>query len=323
VGDIQTAIAQTEAAKPSPTQTEVPPTQECLPCQPATEALPSATPLPTTTPTPITSDPFPARVIVSFLNMRGGPSTLFDVVDTFQEGDEVTAVERTIGGDWIHIQTGTGLTQKDGWMATQFLEFDGDPQTLPVVVFPEAQIVRGRVEDTTGAPVFGINIAVIYRTEEDELRHDAFSDEKGDFVVYLPENLLGLLDISIVGISCESHIMDDDCQLSGYFKLEGRAFVNIPQEEAIIFLYEVSTVNIVGTVLDNGTPVEGITVVAERDDGAEAFIRTDEEGNFSLPVGEGIWEVYTVIFDPVREEGERTSVEVTNETPPSIELPVP
>jgi hypothetical protein len=64
-------------------------------------------------------------------------------------------------------------------------------------------------------------------------------------------------------------------------------------------------------------------VVAERDDGAEAFIRTDEEGNFTLAVGEGIWEVYTVTFDPVREESDRISVEMTNETPEPIELSVP
>ena len=208
-------------------------------------------------------------------------------------------------------------------MSTQFLEFQGDPLTLPVVVFPEAQIVRGRVEDTSGLPVFGVDIAVIYRNEDTELRHDAYTDENGDFVVYLPPDMLGLLDISIVGISCDSHIMDEDCQMSGYFKLEGRAFVNIPQEEAIIFLYEVSTVNIVGTVMDKGEPVEGITVVGERDDGAEAFIRTDADGNFSLPVGEGIWEVYTVTFDPVRKESERISVEVTNENPEPVELTVP
>ena len=117
--------------------------------------------------------------------------------------------------------------------------------------------------------------------------------------------------------------MDANCEQTDYFRLEGRAFINIPQDQPLTFRYQEASVRLDGVVLDVfNNPEPDMVVVAVRDDGAEAFVRTDAEGQFSLPLDEGLWEVYTVTFNP-RREGERVNVEITDQTPEAIQLSAP
>ena len=71
-----------------------------------------------------------------------------------------------------------------------------------------------------------------------------------------------------------------------------------------------------------GNPVADILIVGERDDGAESVSSSGIDGKFTLPVGEGIWEIYTLVLDP-RTESDRISVTITNESPESIVLSTP
>ncbi len=313
VEDIQTAIAQTQAALPTTTTT-------------TTTHPPTATPLPTATPTPFqTSTPTPAgpftvTIAAAFLNMRTGPSTLFDVVETFEAGITFQAIARSTSGDWILVQQDDGA---QGWFASLYLDFAEDPGALQVEYYPNQQAIQGHVQDTEGNGIGGITIAVIYRDATSELRADVTTIDDGYFITFFPADMLGTLDVQIVGINCISPIMDEECQISAYFELEGRAFVNIPQEELLRFQYEAASATLTGTVVDdNNRLLANILVVAERDDGAESFGSTNAAGEFSIAIGEGVWEVYTVTFDP-REEGTRLTAEITNQLPPILELTAP
>jgi len=42
-----------------------------------------------------------------------------------------------------------------------------------------------------------------------------------------------------------------------------------------------------------------------------------------MPISAGIWEIFTVNFDPDYVEGDRVSVEVTDSNPDEITLPAP
>ncbi len=309
VGDIQTAIAQTEAARPAATSTA---TQPIPPS-------PSPTLAPSHTPTPV--EPLEALVNVVAINLRGGPGTMFEIRGSYDQGATVQAFSRVAEGDWVQVETEDG---ESGWMLAELLTFQADHLTLPITFFPQALVLRGVVQDSEGEPVSGINVAVIFRSESAELRADVFSGEDGQWVVYLPEDLLGTLDVQIVGISCDSRIMDLNCALARFFEAVGRVFVNIPAAEPVQFLYQIATATLQGLVRNTqGNPIAGITVVAERDDGAETYGTTDSNGVFQLPAGEGTWEVYAVRFEP-RRESQRVSITLLpNVTPTSIILTAP
>ena len=87
-GDIQTALAQTLTAQPSET---VPPTTA-----PTKTPAPSSTPYQTATPT--TSPPISGSIQADFLNLRAGPSTFFEIINTFVKDTALTALERTAIG---------------------------------------------------------------------------------------------------------------------------------------------------------------------------------------------------------------------------------
>jgi SH3-like domain-containing protein len=296
--DIQTAIAQTEAAAPEPTATLVP-TNTVAPTQPPTTT-------PTHTPTP--RGPISGSINAAFLNMREGPSTFFAIVQTYTQGQALEAIARSEDSEWVQVQMTDD--QQQGWMATLFLELAQDAATLPVLTPPNTELISGVVQDQDGNPIDLIGIAIINREGAEELRADASSGLDGRWSVLIPANTYTLLDVQIVGYGCESIIMDDDCNLSGYFELEGRAFLNLPQEADLVFQFAAVSRTLSGTVVDlRGTPVPDMLVVGERDDGAEALAYTDADGLFTLGAASGAWELYTVTFDP-RTEGERLTVEV-------------
>lgn len=313
VGDIQTAIAQTEAAQPAVSDTVAPAT-----------ATPKTSPTPFPSQTSTHSAPINATVNAAYVNIRSGPSMLFAVLQTLEQGDTISAQQRTKDNQWVKmVALDEEGAQNSGWMSTLYLTFGKDINGLPVAEFPQEQILYGRVEDSQGNVIPGIGIAVIYRQDGLELRTDVQSDETGRFITFIPEDLKGTLDVQIVGINCESPIMDALCNMSEYFQLDGREFVLLPQTEEVLFLYEKASTTLTGTVLNNkNQPVQNMVVVGIRDDGAESSTRTNADGEFSLPVSEGVWQVFTVILNP-RREGESVSVDITNEEPQSISLTTP
>ncbi|TAK11828.1 MAG: DUF1416 domain-containing protein [Anaerolineae bacterium] len=321
VEDIQTAIAQTEAARPTATNTPVPPPATFTPA-------PSNTPAPTATAT--SSGPITGVVNVEFLNLREGPGTLFDVMQPVPQGEQVLVIGQDESGDWVQVQIGeeTDATEAaddplTGWFAAAFLNYSGDPTSLPVVQLPFDQQVRVTVQDTNGNPIPGVVVAVIYRDDTVTLRNDSTTNDEGRALAHVPPGFSGVLDVQIVGIDCTSPIVDINCELSGYFVLEWRTLPVIPQTGPIVLRYEVSTTVITGSVVDRtGNPVAGIEVVAQRDDGAETAGTTGADGTFRIPAGPGIWEVFALVFDP-RREGARVTVEIADTAPEPVTVIAP
>ena len=314
-GDIQTALAETLAAEPSET---IQPTK-------AMTNTPAPSPTPFQTPTPTTSPPISGSISAAFLNLRAGPSTFFDIIQTFVEGTQLTAIARTPDSKWVQVEIEfEDDPTMQGWMAVLYLDLAGDPSGLPEEPLGSENTLTGTVEDTEGNPISGITVAFILSNDQVDLRADAVSDEEGIFTAYLPDDLFGTFDVQIVSWSCESPIADANCQLSGYIELEDRAFVTTPQEEDILFIYEATDMLLNGSVEDaNDDPVDRILVVAERDDGATSLGRSDALGDFSIPITSGTWEIYTVIYDPEFLESERLSVEIVDEAPLEITVEAP
>ena len=314
-GDIQTALAETLAAQPTET---IAPTNA-----PTNTPSPSSTPFQTSTPTQ--SPPISGVISAEFLNLRDGPSTLFEIINTFVKDTTLTALERTPDNRWVKVEIELEDEPAiEGWMAAEFLQLDGEISALPLANLPQSQIIKGRIEDTEGNPIFGINIAAVLQNDQVDLRTDVASNVDGNFEVYLPEDLFGTFDIQIVSWLCESSVADLNCQFSGYVQVIDRAFITVPQEEEILFIYEKTGLIVSGSVLDSDEePVAQINVRAERDDGAISFGRTDALGDFSMPIAAGTWEIFAVIFDPEFSEGERVNLEVTETNPEDIELQAP
>ncbi|MEJ2484920.1 MAG: SH3 domain-containing protein [Anaerolineales bacterium] len=314
-GDIQTALAQTLTAQPSET---VPPTTA-----PTKTPAPSSTPYQTATPT--TSPPISGSIQADFLNLRTGPSTFFEIINTFVKDTALTALERTPDNRWVNVEIELeDEPTVEGWMATDFLELNGEVSSLPLAAISEGQIIQGRVEDTEGNPIPGVNVATLLQYDDVDLRTDVVSNDNGDFEVYLPEGLTGTFDIQIVSWLCDSPIADLNCQLSGYIQVIDRVFITLPQEEDILFTYEKTNLIISGIVVDaKDEPVSQMNVRAVRDDGAVSFGRTDAVGDFSMPIAEGTWEIFAVKFDPEYLEGEHVSVEVAQSNPDNVTLNQP
>jgi hypothetical protein len=310
VGDVQTAIAQTEAAQPSHT--------------PAITKMPKASATPAHTPTATHVSPIAAAINVASQNLREGPSTLFDIIQTYDQGISVSATGRSEDSRWVQVTIRDEDGEiESGWMAAEFLSAEKDLKTLSVVEFPDEQTIRGRAEDAEGAPIPGVSVAAILRKGELEERGESISGEDGSFLIYFPEDLSGTFDVQVVGVDCTSPIVDGLCNLSEYFKLRGRAFITIPQQEDLVFVYQKADFFQEGTVVNNlEEPVKDIIVLAVRDDSAEASVRTDINGIFKLPLSEGIWEIYTVTLNP-RREGEPVTVEITDQEPGPIQLLAP
>lgn len=313
--DIQTAIAETLTAAPTVTRTPTAKPEDTLQPSPAVE----------TSPTPTPGRPINGEINVAFLNMRAGPSTFFEVVGTFEQGENLVAKSRVFDNTWVEVEI--EVEDEDpvsGWMFAQYIDFDENITNLVTASFPEEQMITGIVQDENGDPIAGVVIATLYTTDDADLRVDSTSNAQGRFTVYLPDDLFGILDVQVISPLCESILMDEDCQITSHILLNERVFISIPQErQEITFIYETASYTLTGTVVNNNNqPVEEINISAVRDDGAFTFGFSGEDGEFAIPISEGIWEIYTVEFDP-RNEGDTLILTIDENTPDPITLRAP
>jgi uncharacterized protein YgiM (DUF1202 family) len=63
------------------------------------------------------------------LNVRRGPGTDNERIGGILANEAVTAIARNAAGDWVRIQYGP--ENQEGWVAAQFVTWEGDIQTLP------------------------------------------------------------------------------------------------------------------------------------------------------------------------------------------------
>lgn len=282
--DILTAMAETSASLPTATSNL---TEE-----------PTEPPSPTDTPTPnYISQAF---VTSTNLNLRTGPSQLFNILDTYQQGDEVFVLGRIPSGKWLQVE----VTRKDGsgrkfsgWMFADFLDVRTNINNLPIVELPAEQTIKGIIEDQEGNRINGIRVSAFYDSDSSaQTFADDTTDLNGEFIIYIPENTTGEIDVQIVAINCSSIIMDDDCVLRQFFPLVWREIGQLPFYEPVTFVYEEAITVLEGKVVyQDGWGVPNVWVRATRQsDGTQLQIFTEIGGRFLFPLGEGVWEVYAI-----------------------------
>jgi hypothetical protein len=315
--DILTAMAETSASLPTAT---ISPTFE-----------PSDTPVPTSTPTP----DFVTQAFVAWpaLNLRTGPSQLYDRLDTYQQGDEVFAIGRVQDGKWLMVEAkrrdGSGRIIT-GWMFTEYLDLRNNINLLPIIDLPENQTIKGTVNDDAGNPLNGIRVSVYYEPDGSAkvVTYDTTGSD-GEFIIYIPENVVGTLDVQITFVNCDSIIVNDDCFVRDYFPLIWRVFVQAPFINPINLVYEKAMVLLEGKVVYKdgwGVPNVWVTATRKRDD-AEQKVFTEIGGRFYFPLGEGVWEVIAAKVDPdgITRYSNPEIYTITNssEQPELLLIPVP
>lgn len=317
-GDIQTALAETLAAQPTATLTPT--------IAPTNTPNPSPTPFRTATPT--VSPPVSGKVTSEYLNMREGPSQMFEVVETVVLDTEITAIARTLDNLWVKVELPSeqeNIAPTVGWMWAEFIDFQGEISALPLDEYDPALTIFGVVQDQDGNPIPGIGIQVSLQDDVNVLPADTVSNEDGLFEVYLPEGQIGIYDVQIVSWECDSVVVNLACKLFGYVEGEDQYTVTPPQLEGITFIYEKTSLTLSGVVQDaNEDPVAGMNIVAAREDGSASYAASGEDGTFTMPIAPGNWEVYTFTFDPEYTESEHVSIEVLeNAMPEDIILGIP
>ena len=300
--------AQTAEVTPlPPTSTPLPPT----PTATITPIPPTATLIPTTTPT-FTASPYPigtmsAVISVASLNLRSGPGTVHEITAAYPEETSLTVLGAAPGYEWVQVQF---EDEKTGWMTASFLTLEQNIYALPILSDLNSQMVSGRVISSNSEPIPDIQVSVYQRLQDTTtLSTDATTDKNGFFYAYLPQGSTGNWEISITAIGCESNIVNDRCNLQGYFIYNSYAMISLPQTSPLLFMYEAASAEIHGFVKDeNGDPVS-IRVFADRSDGAYAYTVSSTSGEFFIPASEGSWRVYAVVYNPYQ-EGESITIDV-------------
>lgn len=304
-----------------------------LAAQPAATAVisfptptPTVKPLaPTLTPSAVPTHTLPppadiqATIKANGLNLRSGPSPLHSILGTYRKDDSVTILSRANGNMWVKVQTPSGQV---GWMYTPHLSFTSDLNGAPIEKVEDSFNVKGLVTDQNGNPIEGVSIALIPANGNEAYRIDTASDNDGRFYAYVPVNSYTSWTVTITGASCGSRIADANCNVSNYFALKEEMEVVLPQLDPLEFVYQQATSTITGVVKDwQGQPAADVRVYAVRtSDGARAWGSSQANGVFSLPAGDGVWEVYAALLAPYVEGRRITVTLIAGQTPEQIEL---
>jgi len=169
----------------------------------------------TITPASLELKELEARVVVQSINLRQGPSTVYLVMANLPEDTLVTLLGKAQGDEWLLVDTG----QMQGWLAIAFLEISSRAilETLPVISPENAYIIAGKIMNENAKPVEGVIVAVSQGTGKHAPRAESQTGQQGNFYVYLPPNSRGDWRVSIVGVSCQSWVMDENCTYPGEF----------------------------------------------------------------------------------------------------------
>jgi hypothetical protein len=212
-----------------PTSTQPVPTETPIPPKPT----PTETAIPTATSTPSPIAPVLVTVNVDSINLRRGPSRLFESVGTYDKGAPMTAFGQAQGGEWLLVRTEDDFT---GWVAAEFMQAESKTSNLPVFKIDSGYLVTGKVTGADNAPIPGVVFAIHQGAESLGRRVDAMTDKLGTYYAFLPPGSGGTWIADIVGVSCESPIVDPDCKYSGTFSSMS-SDVELPQTAPFVITY--------------------------------------------------------------------------------------
>ncbi len=297
---ISAAVEQTQASL----GTEIPTPN------PTITTVPSPIP-PTQTPAPIPTivAPFAAEVTVASLGLRSGPSKFFPLIAYYPEGTTVIVSAQIPNSEWVYVTIADSVddaweadNNEIGWMSAVFLDIDEKYTGLPLMFFPDDQILVVYVFDTEGYPIYGVDVAVSFTEGGGSKRNDSYTDSVGVSLTYFPPGYFGQkVAISIAGIRCTSNIMNVDCKMTDYFYGKHYELADLPYSGFVDFTFEPATMHVTGYVINQfGTKVSGVQVRGQRpNDDAYSVTKTDNEGNFSLSIGPGVWDLFTRSYEPL------------------------
>ncbi len=215
------------AAEPAPTQAVIAATQ-------VTEATAGPAVASTTAPTVEPSEapfvPFTVTTWAANVVLRDNPGHLSSELGILPDNTPLTVLGRTPGGEWLMVKT---ADSRLGWVFDKLVETSGpETSTAPLVKPTGVLTVRGHLTDTGGAPINGVQFAVVQAGVGDEVRTDATTNSEGIFYAFLPADSKGSWWVSYTAISCESRLMDATCSnwsgepdpKGAYVQLPGGAF---------------------------------------------------------------------------------------------------
>lgn len=198
----------------------------------ATPVVETATPVPQFTATAYV--PFTMNSFADGVNVRTNPGYLFPIGGMVQSETPLTILGRTPGNEWLYVQTPTGIY---GWVYVKLFNEDDRILEAPLVEPGEVQIVRGLLLDQAGKPVSGVQFALTQGSGNNPPRNDAITDENGVFLAYMPLNSSGTWVVSYVAISCDSNVMDANCNANGTVEPVLQQ-ISLPSDQVIAFTWK-------------------------------------------------------------------------------------
>lgn len=262
----------------------------------------------------VLTETVPATVTSQALVLRAGPDVDEDSLGSYAQDTVMAVVGLSPDGNWLEVVAPDG---KQGWMSAAFLELGVAQEALPESAVPALPAsIGGTVVDDAGEGIIGIVVAATSPEGDEELSVEATTDEDGAFVLDLAPGSTGTWTVEIAGVGCDSRIVNERCQLFGYYAAVPAAEVDLAGSEPVTLTYAEAVSFIAGSVVDaDGNALQGgIRVVGEREDGARTSGETSSSGKFVLPAAPGLWTVST-------EDGPAVEVEVPERSAPEpIEL---
>ena len=299
------AVSTAAPTEPLPT-----PTSTASP-EPTTTQQPTSTPeLPTLTPAP--AQPALAEVLAKRLNLRTGPGTVFPILDSLEEGEQVIVIGKALGDEWVKVELPGEEDGEDpvltGWLAADLLALPTAIEYLGYTDVQQSWLVEGKVLEEQGSPVDGVAVAVSQGMGPDEMRTNTYTLDNGRFYAYLPWDAGGIWQVSVTGVACSSRLMLDDCEMrAGYYLSIPEVNIEVPGETPVLLLFAYSEGGVHGTVYVDGEALEDVRVRGESASGAVSWDFTETDGSYELALGEGVWTVYAVDDDTGRESESLTA----------------
>lgn len=148
-------------SSPSPTPTTAAPPSIGNEPPPGVQAQPTAAPTnspPPTEPPPPTNTPTPSKPVASFnqgVNVRSGPSTLFNPpIGSFAANQTTDILGRTPDGSWYKVR----YYNAEGWVFGQLLTVSGDASLIPIDPGPPTPTLTPTPVPMTPTPTTNIDL---------------------------------------------------------------------------------------------------------------------------------------------------------------------
>ena len=184
--------------------------------------------------------PFTVKNTVENTILRAGPGPLFTAKTALAADTELVVMGTAPGREWVFVITPIDST---GWIFAGLLEASPQLSTAPVVQPADLQVVRGQVLGANGAPVDGIQFAVIEGVDQtgSPPRIDAVTDAEGMFYAFLPLTATGTWTVGLTGVVCTSSQMGPNCECPSEGCGTSEPFkttVTLPTDEILQFTWK-------------------------------------------------------------------------------------